>query len=139
MSDWIAEYRLADREHRLRILPGSPLSGAQLSVLDLRGTRVSDLGLQKLVQLRKRYDAFSGGDLQVLSTGNEHVLAYVRTCGVERAMVFANFSEALQAIRWDRIENHALKKQTPVFGAGALREELGLELQRLEFLVYAGK
>jgi len=37
-ADWIEEYKLADRERRLRILDGSPLAGKTLEELNLRGT-----------------------------------------------------------------------------------------------------
>jgi di/tricarboxylate transporter len=36
-SDWIDEYKLADRESRLRIMDGSPLAGENLENLKLRG------------------------------------------------------------------------------------------------------
>ncbi len=38
LADWVAEYGLADRGHRLRLLPGSALAGARLDVLDLRAS-----------------------------------------------------------------------------------------------------
>ncbi len=38
IADWIEEYGLIDRERRLRITEGSPLTGRRLSELDLRGT-----------------------------------------------------------------------------------------------------
>ena len=36
-ADWIDEYKLADRERRLRIMDGSPLAGKSLEKLNLRG------------------------------------------------------------------------------------------------------
>ncbi|HEX5515084.1 MAG TPA: SLC13 family permease [Gammaproteobacteria bacterium] len=38
LADWIAEYRLAEREHRLRLAPQSPWVGKRLEQLDLRAT-----------------------------------------------------------------------------------------------------
>jgi di/tricarboxylate transporter len=38
LSDWIDEYRLADRESRLRIVDSSPLVGKNLEALNLRNT-----------------------------------------------------------------------------------------------------
>jgi len=38
LADWIEEYRLESREHRLRIAPDSALAGRMLSELDLRGS-----------------------------------------------------------------------------------------------------
>ena len=37
LADWISEYKLADREYRLRVTEGSPLAGKTLSELNLRG------------------------------------------------------------------------------------------------------
>lgn len=37
-SEWIDKYRLAGREHRLRVTPQSPLVGKTLEALDLRGS-----------------------------------------------------------------------------------------------------
>lgn len=36
MADWIEEYQLANREHRVRILPGSPLAGMTIAAARLR-------------------------------------------------------------------------------------------------------
>ena len=95
------------------------------------------LGLKKLIELRKRSDAFSGGELEIIPTGNQHVLGYIRRCGEERAFVFANFSELPQRIAPQVIESIAVKDKAPAYGTGALSAEMGLELQPLEFLVYA--
>jgi di/tricarboxylate transporter len=37
LADWISEYKLADREYRLRVTEGSPIAGKTLSELNLRG------------------------------------------------------------------------------------------------------
>jgi di/tricarboxylate transporter len=38
LKHWVDEYKLADREHRLRLCPQSPLAGKRLEQLDLRAT-----------------------------------------------------------------------------------------------------
>lgn len=38
LGDWVREYDLAKREHRLRVTPESPLVGKTLSELDMRGS-----------------------------------------------------------------------------------------------------
>ena len=43
LSDWIAVYELADREHRMRVTDGSPLVGRTLDQVDLRGTSGANL------------------------------------------------------------------------------------------------
>ena len=97
------------------------------------------LGLQKLIKLRRQSDAFSGGELEILPTGSEHVLGYVRTCEAQRAAVFANFSEFPQTVIPKTIESLDIKEKAPLYGTGALSANMGLELQPLEFLVYASK
>ncbi len=48
LSDWIKEYELADREYRVRITPASPLAGASLSELGLRGSSgINVLGIER--------------------------------------------------------------------------------------------
>jgi glycosidase len=48
---------------------------------------------KRLIDLRKSHPIFSGGEMQIIDTGNESVFGYLRTHGNERALVFANFSE----------------------------------------------
>ena len=55
-------------------------------------------GLQALVRLRKSSHVFAGGDLEVIQTGNEHVLGFVRKHSGQRAIIFANFSESEQVV-----------------------------------------
>ena len=55
-------------------------------------------GMQRLVQLRKETPVFSGGDLQVMETGNPYVLGYMRAGKEGRVLVFANFSEEPQSL-----------------------------------------
>jgi amylosucrase len=55
-------------------------------------------GLQRLIRLRKQNQIFAGNAMEVIDTGNEHVLAYLRLHGKNRALVLANFSEQPQII-----------------------------------------
>jgi glycosidase len=55
-------------------------------------------GLQQLVSLRKQHPVFAGAEMEVIDTGNEHVLGYVRISGGQRALLFANFSEQEQVL-----------------------------------------
>jgi glycosidase len=49
--------------------------------------------LKKLIELRKSNIVFSGSDMQIIDSGNQSVLGYLRTHGSERILIFANFSE----------------------------------------------
>jgi glycosidase len=55
-------------------------------------------GLQRLVEVRKAHESFSGGELNIIETGNPHVLGFERAHNGQRAVVFANFSEREQVI-----------------------------------------
>jgi glycosidase len=66
------------------------------------------LKLKQLIDLRKENNAFAGINLEVIGTGNDHVLGYSRTNEDERVLVFANFSEHEQLI-----PGKVLKHQSP--------------------------
>jgi glycosidase len=54
--------------------------------------------LKELIELRKSHPAFSGGEMQVINTGSNHVLGYIRVHNSNRVMIFANFSEQKQTV-----------------------------------------
>jgi amylosucrase len=54
--------------------------------------------LNKLIRLRLGETALSGQEMQVIDTGNPHVLGFVRTAANQRILVFANFSEQEQTL-----------------------------------------
>jgi amylosucrase len=68
-------------------------------------------GLQHLIHLRKETPAFAGGQLQVMDTGNSHVLGYVRTCRQRSVLVFANFTEAEQLVHANMLRLYGLSYQ----------------------------
>ena len=51
-----------------------------------------------LKELRKEHEVFSGIDLEVMDTDNEHVLGYIRLSDDQRVLILANFSESEQTI-----------------------------------------
>jgi glycosidase len=55
-------------------------------------------GLQDLIRLRKTHPAFEGTQMEIIDTGNEHVLGFLRSHANHRAVIFANFSEQEQPI-----------------------------------------
>jgi amylosucrase len=55
-------------------------------------------GLQQLIELRKRNPVFAGGHMEVIDTGSDNVLGFVRIHDLERCLVLANFSEQEQKI-----------------------------------------
>ena len=75
----------------------SPEKYAQRSDPDSIEGRIFE-GLQRLIRLRKSEPAFSGSEMQIMQTGNDHVFGYVRVHELQRVLVLANFSEAEQTI-----------------------------------------
>jgi amylosucrase len=55
-------------------------------------------GMRKLIELRKGHNAFSGGNLQSIQTGNQHVLSFIKKMDDQYVIIFANFSETEQSI-----------------------------------------
>jgi glycosidase len=64
--------------------------------------------LKELVDLRKSHPVFSGGELQVINTGSNHVLGYMRVHNSSRVMIFANFSEQEQIISANTLRLYGL-------------------------------
>lgn len=49
---------------------------------------------KKLIALRKAIKAISAGDIEIVPTGNKHILAYTRSTSDEKVIVLINFSKA---------------------------------------------
>ncbi len=76
-------------------------------------------GLQKLIALRKNHAAFSCGKIEIILTGNEHVLGYLRANERETLVVFANFSDTQQEISISALQREgALENVEILIGAG---------------------
>ena len=91
-------------------------------------------GLHKLIELRKGNSVFSGGDLEVIETGSEHVLGFVRTFGQQQAIVLANFSEAGQALSEQL--GRLLRDKTQINGQTLDRAAEGLTLAPLALAIW---
>jgi amylosucrase len=93
------------------------------------------LGLQRLISLRKQQPAMTGGELEIISTENEHVLGYVRNHAGSHLLVFANFSESPQFLMASVLHGYALDKLKPLYGAIQLSTEGWLLLEPYDLLV----
>jgi len=69
------------------------------------------LQLKQLIKLRKENIAFSGIDLEVIDTENEHVLGYIRQNEDQRVLVFANFTEKEQMVPGNLLRLHSFGKK----------------------------
>ena len=92
--------------------------------------------LRDLIALRKDHSVFTGGNLEIISTGNAHVLGYARSANGKIAVVFANFSEAEQQVSAKVVEQENLSNKTCIFGAGNIASEGNLNLKPLGFVVF---
>jgi hypothetical protein len=74
------------------------------------------LGLQKLIQLRKEHEEFSGGEFEIIPTQNDHVLGFVRAHQGNRAVILANFSEAPQRLASHLLQRYRISENTRIYG-----------------------
>ncbi len=63
---------------------------------------------QNLITLRKSIPAFSGQDMDLIATANEHILGYVRFNNGDWVIVLANFSEESQEIEGNKLRTAGL-------------------------------
>jgi glycosidase len=93
--------------------------------------------LQALIHLRKGHDAFSGGGLEVIETGNQHTLGFERVHDGDRAVVFANFSEREQIIPARVLQQYHCQAARVVYGISQPIPQQDLVLAPLELMVFA--
>ena len=93
------------------------------------------LGLQNLIALRKDHEAFSGSELDILPTENDHVLAFIRKHAGQRAVIFANFSESQQTIAARILDQYSIYDEATLHGISSIPGQKDLELEPLDFLV----
>lgn len=94
-------------------------------------------GLRELIELRKSHSAFSCGPLQVVPTGSDHVLGFVREDEEERIAVLANFSEKPQAISAQALG--AVGEWERLYGRSVLGTGEGWRVEPLDFLAIRHK
>jgi amylosucrase len=63
---------------------------------------------QKLVRLRKDLPALAGQQMELIATGNQHLLGYARIHEGHRLIVLANFSDQNQSIDGNRLRTSGL-------------------------------
>lgn len=64
--------------------------------------------LQKLISVRKSLHALAGQEMELVQTGNPHLLSFVRMYDSHRLIVLANFSEHPQAVDGNRLRTVGL-------------------------------
>ena len=94
-------------------------------------------GLQKLVALRKANDAFSGGNLEIIPTGNEHILGFMKTHDGQRAVIFANFSESAQTIPTWVFDQYAVHDKKQLHGISEMHQHQNeITIEAMDFVVF---
>ena len=86
-----------------------------------------------MIELRKDHPAFAGNDLQIVDTGNGHVLGYVRLADDERLLVFANFSERPQLVSANQLRLFGLSYEFLNLVSGETFALQDLQLDPYEF------
>lgn len=93
-------------------------------------------GFRSMIELRKGHEVFAGGDLEIIPTGNEHVLGFTRIHAGRRAAVFANFSETAQTIAARIIEQYSITSLKRLHGRNHVSPKNSLTLEPLDFVVF---
>lgn len=93
-------------------------------------------GLKMLIKLRKQHEAFAGGGLEVIQTGNEHVLGFIRANAGKCAVIFANFSEIPQVISRHITEQYAVQTKRLLHGRISISPQKSLSLEPLDLIVF---
>jgi glycosidase len=94
------------------------------------------LGLKKLIALRKKNDVFSGGELEIIPTENEHVLGFMKICANKRAVIIANFSEQAQHVPARVFEQYSVWTKKQLFGASVIPTPTEIVIAPLELLAF---
>ena len=93
-------------------------------------------GLQRLISLRKENEAFSGNELEIIPTENDHVLGFMRRSLGRRAVIFANFAESPQSIAARVCEQYSLHTKKIVHGISKMTSFNEMTIEPLDFLVF---
>jgi glycosidase len=94
-------------------------------------------GLHRLIALRLHHTGFTGQEIQIIDTGNPHVLGFVRLSVDQRILVFVNFSEQEQTLPTNLLRLYGLSYQYEnLLGTGIIPPG-DLNLSPLDFQVIA--
>ncbi len=68
-------------------------------------------GLRRLIELRKNTPALAGNEFQVMNTGADQILGFVRQYENQKVLIFANFTERQQTILANQLRLYGLGYQ----------------------------
>ncbi|HKJ87953.1 MAG TPA: alpha-amylase family glycosyl hydrolase, partial [Gammaproteobacteria bacterium] len=98
-------------------------------------------GLLRLIQLRQQNPAFTRSETEFATTGNKHVLGYIRFNDQASVLVLANFSEHEQCLEARRLRQMGMRKTMVDLFAGrtiTATQELVMEPYQLMVLSRGG-
>jgi glycosidase len=93
-------------------------------------------GLQRLIALRKENEVFSGTELEIIPTENDHVLGFMRRYIGKRAVIFANFAESPQKIPSRVCEQYSIHSKEIIHGISKMTSCNEMTIEPLDFLVF---
>ena len=93
-------------------------------------------GIQQLISLRKENEVFSGNELEVISTENDHVLGFMRRYMGKRAILFANFAESPQNLPSRVCEQYSIQTKKILHGMSKITSWNEITIEPLDFLVF---
>jgi len=92
-------------------------------------------GLQNLIKLRRNNSVFTNGNLEIIETGNEHILGYLRLKENQRVAVFGNFSDAEQIVSAKVLQQYNLVDKKQLHGSNKISSHGDLILRPVDFVV----
>ena len=94
--------------------------------------------LKRLITLRKSHPVFIGSDMQIINSGNQSVLGYLRSNGSQHALIFANFSEKEHKISADLLQHYGLSHSFEDLMKNTALPLDDLTLEPYQFICLAG-
>ncbi len=94
--------------------------------------------MRRLLEVRKRCEAFAGNEMDVVDTGNPHVFGFVRRHAGDRVLALANFSEGMQKVSANAVRLYGLGYSFTDLITGdeiALKDDLRLDSYRFVWLL----
>ncbi len=93
------------------------------------------LSLQRMIAVRKSLPAFAGQVMELIATGNDHVLAFVRINGGNRVIVIANFSEERQTVSGNHLRTAGLGRFfQDAIGGNSFGTSKDIQLEAYQYL-----
>lgn len=91
-------------------------------------------GIRNLIDMRKNNNVFAGNKIEILNTGSDHILGYLRVYQNIRAIVLCNFSEEKQTISGNFLRLFGFSTRFINLGSGEIISSVDLLLEPYDFV-----